>query len=224
MDQNDILNTLFHPKMLFNLVILWILFVVVGTGLAMLSSQNSFLSDGESERIIEDTQRLSDTTNVAVQEEGQTAVFSGPPVFPDRLIVEGINIDLPISNPQTRDIGALDEKLKDSVVRYPDSATLGVQGGNVLVFGHSSGLPVVRNQFFKAFNKIKDLEDGQIIKAVSGSDTYSYSVSRVYQASATDDRIALNVAGHRITLLTCDSFGSKSDRWVVEAEFIGKNL
>ena len=92
----------------------------------------------------------------------------------------------------------------------------------MLLFGHSSRLPVVRNQLYKAFNNIETLKDGDVIYVQSGSETYTYRVTNVYQASATDDKIALAVDGHRLTLLTCDSFGSKNDRWVVEAEFTGK--
>lgn len=223
---NDIVATLFRPKTLLALVFLWVFVVAVGSGIAIFSTQYSLMSDAEVEALLSENEQLAQSANVAYSEtvaEQQTQMETVA-VFPDRLVIPSLGTDLPISNPQTRNIAALDEALKSAVVRYPDAATLGQQGGNVLVFGHSSHLPVVRNKLYKAFNDIETLKNGEIVQAVSGRDVYSYQVTRVYEASATDDSIPLSVQGHRLTLLTCDTFGKKSDRFVVEAEFIGKNI
>ncbi|PCI90114.1 hypothetical protein COB18_01595 [Candidatus Kaiserbacteria bacterium] len=233
-NRNDKISTiagaLFQPQILLRLLFLWIAVVVVGTLLLIGTASRGILTDDDVSALLTENERLALATNVALvsrvqQEEAQVAGQNLPAVFPDRLIVKSLGIDLPVSNPQTRNIEALDAELKSAAVRYPDSATLGEQGGNVLLFGHSSRLPIVRNPLYKAFNDIEKLENGDIIEVVSGGDVYSYSVSNVYQASAaSNDRIALSVPGHRITLLTCDSFGKRTDRWVVEAEFIGTNI
>jgi len=226
-------SLLFGKKMLLWLLRMWLVIVVVGSLATAFAERNAILTDFSVRDILSDKERLATINNVdyiphapgssaePITPVGDTSVA---PVFPSRLRIPSLGMDLPVSNPQTRDIEALDEELKSAVVRYPDSATLGVTGGNVLLFGHSSRLPVVRNKFYKAFNGIETLKKGDIIEVVSGFDTYSYVVSRVYKASANDDRIALVVSGHRLTLLTCNSFGQKSDRWVVEAEYIGKNI
>jgi len=222
----DIVAALFQAKMLFLLLVVWILFVAIGSGVAIYATQRALLSDAEVEAILSENERLARNVNVAHAETeiAEVPVIAAPPVFPDTLIIPSLGKELPISNPTTRNVDALDEELKSAVVRYPDAATLGQQGGNVLIFGHSSHLPVVRNKLYKAFNDIETMKVGQTIQAVSGYDVYTYKVSRVYEASALDDRIELSVTGHRITLLTCDTFGKKSDRWIVEAEYIGKNL
>ena len=220
----DLSQRLFEPKLLFRLFLGWVAIVLLGSSAAIFLTGSGFLSEAEEEAILSDNQRLALSTNVALREpQEQEAAPSGPPVFPEQLIIPRLGTQLPVSNPTTRNIELLDEELKSAVVRYPDSATLG-SDGNVLVFGHSSQLPVVRNKFFKAFNNIQKLDIGEEILARSGNDVYHYQVTRVYQASATDDRIPLTVPNHRLTLLTCDSFGSRSDRWVVEAEYLGKNL
>lgn len=224
--QKDLLEVLFQPRMLFSLMLLWGALVAGGSGIAIFATQHSLMSDAEIEALLTENERLALTANVAYATDVQTPTIPTETiaVFPDRLTVPSLGIDLPISNPQTRSIEGLDEALNTSVVRYPDSATLGEENGNTLIFGHSSYLPIVRNHFFKAFNEIQDLQMGQAVIAYSGKDTYHYQVTNVYKASAADDRIPLQTAGHQITLLTCDSFGKKSDRWVVEAQYIGKNL
>ena len=221
---DDLTGVLFQPKTLTLLFAAWLFVVVVGSGVAISVTNMQMLSDAEVESMLSENERLAQAANVAYEDTVQEQLHAADatPVFPDRLVIPSIGTNLPISNPQTRNIAALDAELKTAAVRYPDSATLGQRGGNVLLFGHSSRLPVVRNQLYKAFNNIETLKDGDVIYVQSGSETYTYRVTNVYQASATDDKIALAVDGHRLTLLTCDSFGSKNDRWVVEAEFTGK--
>ncbi len=225
----SIAHIIFQPKMLLALLFVWVLVVAVGSSVAIYATQYTILSDTEVEAILSENERLALTAGVQYSDSSndgvrQMEVRNVEPVYPDRLVIPSLNKDLPVSNPQTRNIAALDEELKSAVVRYPDSATLGEEGRNTLIFGHSSRLPVVRNQLYKAFTGIEKLESGDLIQAYSGSDVYSYRVSRVYRADANDDRIELSVPGaNRLTLLTCDTFGKRSDRWIVEADLIGKN-
>jgi LPXTG-site transpeptidase (sortase) family protein len=227
---NDITTLLFQPKVLLTLVVVWIFVVVAGSGAFIVATQNSLMSDAEVEELLSENERLALTAGVnyaaaAEVREEDVSARNTPPVYPDRLVIPALGKDLPVSNPQTRDIAKLDAALKSAVVRYPDSATLGEDGRNTLIFGHSSRLPVVRNKMYKAFSGIEDLEPGDIIQAYSGSDVYRYRVSRVYRADANDDRIELSVPGaNRLTLLTCDTFGKRSDRWIVEADFVGNNI
>lgn len=149
------------------------------------------------------------------------AVETPAPIEPERIVIHGVGIDLPVSNPQTTDVAALDEALLTSVVRYPLSAELN-QEGNVFIFGHSSHLPVVKNQMFKAFNEIEKLKQGDTVKLLGQGQSHIYRVTSVKQVDANDALIDLSPEkGKRLTLSTCDSFGGKSSRWVVEAVFVG---
>ncbi|KKW19375.1 MAG: hypothetical protein UY63_C0015G0016 [Parcubacteria group bacterium GW2011_GWA2_51_10] len=139
---------------------------------------------------------------------------------PERLIIPAINKDLPLQNPATRDIKALEEILKVSPARYVDSAFLG-ESGNVLLFGHSSHLPVIKNQMYKAFNDIELLVAGDEIIVVGGGKEYLYRVSSVRMVDAKSEVIELSKESTRLTLVTCNTFGEKTSRWLVEAEFIG---
>jgi LPXTG-site transpeptidase (sortase) family protein len=219
----NIVDVLLRPKTLVAVFVMWLIITAVGTGVAIAVTQRAMLSDGEVNAILSENERNAWGTSAQAAgiEEDEDVAVSAPTAFPDRLVIPALGKDLPVSNPQTTNIEALDEALKSSVVRYPTSGLLGEDGTNTLIFGHSSYLPVVRNKLYKAFNEIQDLKVGDKIEAVAEGTVYEYKVVRVYRASALDDSIALTVGKHRITLLTCNSFGEKSDRWVVEAEFVG---
>jgi LPXTG-site transpeptidase (sortase) family protein len=136
--------------------------------------------------------------------------------------IPAISLDLAVQNPDTRDIVALDELLKNGPARYVDSAKLG-PAGNMIIFAHSSHLPVVHNQMYKAFNRIPELKSGDSI-SLTGDDgiEYLYSVVEVRKADATEDKIDLATdKGVRLTLVTCDTLTSKSSRFILTADLVG---
>lgn len=144
------------------------------------------------------------------------------PVTPVRIKIDAINLDLPVLNTPSHDLAVLDEALHDGPVRYVDSAKLN-EPGNMLIFAHSSHLPVVHNQMFKAFNHISELQAGDSI-TVEGKDgkSYIYTVTTVRQTKADEEVINLSTTnGTKLTLSTCDTLTSKSSRFVVEADFVG---
>lgn len=142
-------------------------------------------------------------------------------IKPERITAGAIGLDLNVQNPETRDINALDELLKNGPARYVDSALLG-QNGNVLIFAHSSRLPVIHNQMYKAFNRVAELKPGETITVSGGGREFLYSVTSVRRADAEEELIDLAPAGKRLTLVTCDTLTSKSSRFIVEAEFVGE--
>lgn len=140
--------------------------------------------------------------------------------LPVKIVIAKINLSQNIANPSTTNVEALDQYLLNGAVRYPTSATLG-QPGNIVLFGHSSYLPVVHNQAFKAFDGIQNLKAGDQITVYSKTHQYVYAVSTVTSMSATSDAIPLTTTGNILTLATCDSFGQKTDRFVVTANLVG---
>lgn len=142
--------------------------------------------------------------------------------LPVRIKIDSIGLDLKVQNPDTRSIEKLDELLKDGPARYVDSAKLGTKG-NIIVFAHSSRLPIVHNQMYKAFNKVPDLKAGDTI-TLEGDDGrgYVYSVIEVHKADAKDATIDLSpTLGTRLTLVTCDTLTGKSARFILTADFVG---
>ncbi len=153
-------------------------------------------------------------------EELAPVVAHAPIAEPSRLVIRSIGLDLPVGNPSTTNVASLDALLTKEVVRYPSSGKLG-EVGNVLIFGHSSHLPVVHNQMYKAFNGLPDLSDGALIEVIGGGYTYTYQVTKIRKTDASEEVIDLSGnGGQKLTLSTCDTFGAKSSRWVVEANFV----
>lgn len=171
---------------------------------------------------------LPDEANSAPSTTGVTNTRAY--IYPIRITISSVGIDAPISNPETRDVAKLDEYLTKGAVRYPDSGTLG--GGNMFLFGHSTGFKVVRNQAYKTFNNLKDVKAGDIITVYSATSTRADGTiepSRAFNYKAVsvtlvDDSKALvdfTRKEHMITISTCNTFGEKQERYVVEALFVG---
>lgn len=153
--------------------------------------------------------------------ENQTVpIPNNPDILPTHITIPKIGVDTVVQNPQTQDVKLLDEALLKGSVRYPGSGTIGK--GNMFLFAHSTGFRVVHNQAFKAFNNLKDLKTGDDISIQSGSDTYIYRVSKVTLVDSTKALVEFNIKKNMLTLSTCNTFGEKSERYVVEAEYIGK--
>lgn len=142
------------------------------------------------------------------------------PFLPEKIIIPGLNKELPVVNPTSDDVETLDAELLRAVVRYPQSGLLNADG-NIFIFGHSSHLRTVHNPLFKAFNGIETLAPGSLIQLIGGGRVFVYRVIAQQTVSADTALVDFVVApGKRLlTLSTCDSFGAKTDRFVTTAEF-----
>ncbi len=147
------------------------------------------------------------------------SVVSAVPELPVRVEIPAVEIDVAIKNPESTNVAVLDEALLTGAVRYPTSAKLGSEG-NVILFGHSSYLPIVNNEAFKAFNEIQNLKNGDRILVHGETMTYVYAVTQVAEADADSAAIPLTATGHTLTLATCDSFGKKTSRFIVVADLV----
>lgn len=156
-------------------------------------------------------------TKVAVP--GAAITESYPVELPSRIEIPAIDLKVAINNPTATDVASLDRALLTGAVRHPSSVKLGEEG-NTILFGHSSYLPVVHNQSYKAFNEIQYLKKGDRITVYGDGHAYVYAVDAVYEADAESDAIPLTASGHSLTLVTCDTFASKSDRFVVTATLV----
>lgn len=144
--------------------------------------------------------------------------------MPTRISIPTQNLNVAVANPATTDASVLDAELRKGAVRYPGSGLLGQKDGNVVIFAHSSYLPVVHNQAYKAFNSIQNLKEGDAIYVTGSKRTYVYTVKGVYKADANTANVPLSVTENTLTLITCDSFATKSDRYVVTATLVESYL
>lgn len=137
--------------------------------------------------------------------------------LPTRVVSNAIDMDVTVLNTPSTAVAALDADLLKGAVRYPSSGRLGVDG-TVLLLGHSSYLPVVRNQNYKAFNNIQKLKAGDDISVYSDTREYRYEVTGVRLADASEDVVELPTDGMYLTLVTCNTFAAKTARYVVTAK------
>jgi len=139
---------------------------------------------------------------------------------PTRIVIKKIGVDASVLNPSSTNVDILDRELLKGAVRYPTSGLLG-QNGTVLLFGHSSYLPVIHNPAYKAFSHIQDLKKEDVVSVYSGGVEYRFAVTGVFRADATTDVVELPQDGQYLTLVTCDTFSSKSNRFIVTAKLVG---
>ncbi len=138
---------------------------------------------------------------------------------PIRIVIPSVGVSASVSNPNTTNAKILDKELLSGAVRYPHSALLG-ERGNVILFGHSSYLPVVWNPAYKTFDGVQNLHKGARVLAYSSTTVYEYAVDSVEKKNTTTGAINLSVTGKILTLATCNVFGKKSDRFIVTAHFV----
>lgn len=139
---------------------------------------------------------------------------------PVRIVIDSVDIDWTISNPESTSIAVLDEALREGVVRYPGSGMLS-DTSNMFLFGHSSYLPVVYNPAYQVFNNLENTQVGDYIRVYSDTVEYLYKVISVSLVDASEALVEFETGVKKLTLSTCNSFGSKEERYIVEADFVG---
>jgi len=145
-----------------------------------------------------------------------------PGVLPTHITIAAIGLDLPVQNTSATDFETLDIFLQKGPVRYALTGKLG-ESTNMVIFGHSSHLPIVRNQMYKAFNRVPELKAGDTI-TLTGEDgaTYLYTVVSVENEDARN--FTENFVEHQdkqLIIVTCDTLSGKSARFIVRADFVG---
>lgn len=172
----------------------------------------------------EEEEVSNDETKEVIEEEKSELPHTGlnnADPHPVSITFDSLGKTLTVLNPTSRKIADLDNALLSGVVRHPDSADF-KNTGNIFILGHSSYLPNVFNKNFQAFNGIQELTWGDTIRLRSTDTEYIYQVERVYKAKASEVAVPVGSGKAKLTLATCNSFGSKEDRFIVEASLISK--
>ncbi len=143
--------------------------------------------------------------------------------LPISVAIPSVGIATPVSNPTESNTVILDEALLSGAVRYPASGLLGGDR-TILLFGHSSFLPQIRNRAYQTFNHLERVRIGDSVLVESKNTVYEYRVSSVTLTTADAARVDLAEGKHQLVLATCNSFGAKEERYVVTADFVGSHL
>jgi len=150
-----------------------------------------------------------------------TVVYQTHSSIPTRIVAQGAGIDTQVLAPNDASVTTLDTALLEGAVYYPGSGALG-QNANILIFGHSSHLPVVHNKAYKAFNELNELNVDDEVELYSETHKYVYSVKEVFLSDAGDTQVSFDASEPLLTLVTCNNFGAKEERWVVIATLVSK--
>lgn len=164
------------------------------------------------------SQRVQNVNLVAGPSPAVSQLSTG--LKPTRVVIAKVGIDTPVLNPTSKSLAALDDALLSGAVRYPGTAHMNEEG-SVVIFGHQSYLPVVKNKAFKAFNDVQELVQGDTVSVYAGDTEFRYAVRSVTLTTTDTDSIALETTGQTLTLVTCNSLGAKEERYIVKADLIG---
>jgi len=164
-------------------------------------------------------QKMEEKEELPVVVEEEVVIEEPVSALPKKIIFDSLDKEVVVLNPESRAIADLDASLLNGVVRHPDSADFENEG-NIFILGHSSYLPTVFNKNFQAFNGIQDLVWGDIIRVQSDDTEYVYRVQKVYEAKTSEVWVPQTPGKAQLTLATCNSFGAKDDRYIVEATLI----
>jgi len=149
----------------------------------------------------------------------ETVVLPDLVEAPRSITIPSLNRTVAVVPAASNSLTDLDTALLSGVVRHPDSAKLGEEG-NVVILGHSSYLPNVLNRNFQALNGSQNLVWGDTITVDSDTTRYTYIVRDVYKVKASAAVIPTEGVGKRLTLVTCNSFATADDRFIIEAELL----
>lgn len=143
--------------------------------------------------------------------------------LPVSVVIPEIGVNAQIYNPSTTSVEVLDSFLLKGAVRYPGSGLLGGTG-NIFLFGHSTGFKIVNNQAYKTFSNLRDLKKDDLIHVFSDKYEYVYKVTTVSMVSADKALVEFDTKNEMLTISTCNTFGQKSDRYVVQSLYVAKKL
>ncbi len=139
------------------------------------------------------------------------------------LVIDKVGIKTPIVFSNSKDKGELKRELDTGVVHYVDSALPG-EKGNAFIFGHSSSKVFESNPYRTVFTRLPELRYGDKIVMRSGNVEYRYRVTLVEILKPQEAKVYLSSPYPKLTLSTCWPVGDPANRFIVEAEFIGKSL
>ena len=159
-----------------------IVFFLVAVGVLTLTFGFFFVIDFLPEKPEIDTSvSLHDTLSTLADTAPVVASVTPPSVndadtvqvdpYPLRIVIDTLDREVAVLNPESSSIAALDTALLSGAVRHPDSADF-ERKGTIVLFGHSSYLPNVINKNFQAFNGIQKLVWGDTIRVFSADTEY----------------------------------------------------
>ena len=109
--------------------------------------------------------------------------------------------------------------LRSGVVHYSTTALPG-EKGNVVIFGHSSGVAWAKGDYKYVFALLEKLRTGQQISLDYQGTRYIYVVTGSKVVAPTEVDVLNNTSSSQLSLITCTPVGTSKNRLVVQAKQI----
>lgn len=138
----------------------------------------------------------------------------------NELSIPSLGITAPVLESSSTSEEEFQKLLRDGVVRYPGTGTVG-QVGNVYIFGHSSDYAWSGGDYKTVFALLPDIENGASIDLSDSSGRiYTYLVVKKFVAEKTDTELLSQDTGGKklLTLQTSYPIGTALKRYIVQAE------
>jgi sortase A len=136
---------------------------------------------------------------------------------PYRIDIPKISVHAPVIYSQhVVDEASFLQALHNGVVHYPNTALPG-QPGNIVIFGHSSGLWWAPGNYKFVFTLLDKLTKNDQISLDYNGIRYVYRVTGKRVVLPTDLSVLDTSTGYNLTLLTCTPVGTDYKRLAVEA-------
>jgi len=171
---------------------------------------------------------ISPSTESILQERLKKYEFDFNTLPPtNRLIISSLGIDIPIVDSQYTDakdftIQNFDKELMNWVVKYPTTPAPW-EGGNTLVFGHTSQERRQKNSYWTIFSEIPKLTNWDQIQVIREWNLYQYKVvdkTIVTPRKVNEEFLKYNQMWNYITLMWCYPLGRTDKRIMIIAEQI----
>jgi sortase A len=145
----------------------------------------------------------------------QLANKSSEPNLPDQIIIPRIGVNSPVIFNSNKE--KMLEDLKRGVLRYPESELPG-EKGNIVLIGHSSGIPGDAGQYDNVFALLSELKKGDQVTLYFKGNQFNYSIfdKNVIRSDFKD--LKLDSSGDsNLILITCWPLGTNFRRLAVLA-------
>lgn len=134
-----------------------------------------------------------------------------------QILIPTLSIKAPIIYTESTDNAKIAFDLRSGVVHYGSTAMPG-QKGNVVIFGHSSGLAWAPGDYKFIFTNLEKIKVNQQIVIDYLGVRYLYEVTDTKTVIPTDLSVLKSNGKAELSLITCTPVGTSKNRFVVQAK------
>lgn len=138
--------------------------------------------------------------------------------------IEKLGVDVPMVWSASEKETDMLKDLENGVIHYSKTAAPG-QNGSMVISGHSSNFAWAKGNYNHVFEKLNDLQPGDVITINTLQQNgkvidYRYKVTEKFVTTADDPKIFTNTENPTLMLSTCWPIGTNLKRIIVKGELV----